>query len=216
MDKIIEISLAKIESCKSRKVSGKSTTLHKSLLVNTLLNRVRSGELETKDPLMNYREPKPVFDMDIDDFENEKIPAQPEVERLKNLPLQQKHSSLIIKLNTRSMGVEKKVLKKELTLSNNSFETIDCSPINIACECSHSATSNKIVKRPHIESDIDSVPAKRKCYPLWTTNVNSNPQDSCFAISSLAILFGDLVAHTEAESENIKLGSTFVSPMMAY
>ena len=44
MDRIFEISVNKIEHSKSRKVYGKSTMLHRTLLVNTVLNRVRNSE----------------------------------------------------------------------------------------------------------------------------------------------------------------------------
>jgi len=73
-EKIIEISLAKIESSKTKKGNGK---LHKKLLVNSLLNRVRGTDSEntcTTEPLMNYREPKLIVDLDVEDYDMDRVP----------------------------------------------------------------------------------------------------------------------------------------------
>eukprot|EP00493_Phyllostaurus_siculus_P025851 UN26196 len=129
MDRIFEISVNKIEHSKSsRKVYGKSTMLHRTLLVNTVLNRVRNSERthtnnnnNNKDEspsFTNYREPKRMYDMD--DYESDKSLTYTEFQsRCKakhntttttttTSPQKNKNSSsLVSPLNTRAVSGEK-------------------------------------------------------------------------------------------------------------
>lgn len=72
--KLLEISLAKIEKSKSsRKCFGKSSVLHRNLMVNSVLNKVRTSEKSyNSDIFLNYREPRSI-EMDIEEQEIEKI-----------------------------------------------------------------------------------------------------------------------------------------------
>merc|ERR1712243_389952 len=110
MARIFEISLNKIEHSKSRKVYGKSNMLHRTLLVNTVINRVRNSDgtlehrTESQTPFMNYRDPKSI---DIEDYDTEKILSYTDCQthsrsRINTNTPKKKVSSLVTLLNSRS------------------------------------------------------------------------------------------------------------------
>ena len=71
-NKILEISLAKIDRKNaSRKQSTASSTLHRNLLVSSVLKAIKPDGIPGKDILMDYRETK-VIDLDIDEANFEK------------------------------------------------------------------------------------------------------------------------------------------------
>jgi len=222
-EKIIEISLAKIESSKVRKGTGK---LHKSLLVNSLLNRVRGTDAEKtpNEPLMNYRESKLIVDLDVDDYDMDKVPSLKErticQQRLNTTqsPVSRKQSSLVTKLNTRSLGktdfLQRTILScddsTEMKENQQQKETLP------SCECVKLTlikVSKRTKKRIHsIETVEDDCPRKRlRC--LWTPNINAKTQDS-FSVTSLSSLFGNLVAHSDTE-KSLDLRNKFVTAMVA-
>lgn len=225
-EKIIEISLAKIENSKVRKGTGK---LHKSLLVNSLLNRVRGTETEkthnTSEPLMNYRESKLMVELDVDDYDM--VPSLKErtiyQQRCTQPPSTRKQSSLISKLNTRSLG-KTDILQRTIVSSDDSSETkenfqhketlpCECLKLSLCCStCVGSPKRSK--KRLHsIETPEDDCPRKRlRC--LRTPNINTKNQDTAFSVTTLSSLFGNLVAHSDTE-KSLALRNKFVSAMVA-
>ena len=229
MDKIIEISLAKIENSKSRKVTGKSNMLHRNLLVNTLLNRVRTSDksLQITEPLMNYREPRSLVDMDIDDYDMEKIANTKERKHGSNIQhtqqqitLTRKQSSLVTKLNTRSLsGKPENSLCKDICKLDDITETkenkeIPCECLKLSnCKSEPALNIKHAKKRSRLsEQDEQNCPTKKlRC--LWPTNVSPKVQELSYSITSLASLFGDLDANTD--TENLSLGRNYVTAMVA-
>lgn len=224
-EKIIEISLAKIESCKSKKVTGKAGVLHRNLLVNSLLNRVK-----TKEPLMNYRESKTLIDMDMDDYDMDKLPTSFETNISQQRQTKQisskKQSSLVSNSNTTSIVKHDCPLQKTLPMTNDDSSEMKenkTSEISCVCDCSkypNCACVVKVKSTPPAKKRLHSVdlseedcPRKRlRC--LWTPNVNTKNQESSFSITSLSSLFGNLVADTDSE-KNMVLRNKFVSAMVA-
>ena len=225
-EKIIEISLAKIESSKTKKGNGK---LHKKLLVNSLLNRVRGTDSENTctEPLMNYREPKLIVDLDVDDYDMDRVPSYKErtisQQRLSQSSTARKQSSLVSKLNTRSLGktdnLQKNIVNciESCEMKENVQRDIvicDCSKRSMCCSTCN--VSKRTKKRIHsIELLDDECPRKRlRC--LWTPRIDSKSQDPSFSVTSLSSLFGNLVAHSaDNEKRSLDLRNKFVSAMVA-
>lgn len=227
-EKIIEISLAKIEISKARKVTGKSGILHRNLLVNSLLNRVRT-DTPSKQPLMNYRESKLIVDLDMDDYDMDKLPTLKErninQQRHNTQTSTRKQSSLVTKLNTRCIGKQDLPLQKALVTCDDSHEmkenkvqdtvsSCECSKLSLSCHSCVSLSSKQSKKRLHsVETYEEDSPRKRlRC--LWTPNLNTKSQEMSFSVTSLSSLFGNLVANTEPE-KSLDLRSKFVSAMVA-
>ena len=225
-EKIIEISLAKIENSKIKKGTGK---LHKNLLVNSLLNRVRVSETEKtkKEPLMNYRESKLLVDLDIDDYDMDKIPTSHErtyyQQRYNTQATIRKQSSLVTKLNTRSIGKTDMFPKTLVSMDTNydltqniqgKLKSCDCPGVPQNCiTCTGSPKQAK--KRIHSIELLDEDCPRKKLRCLWTPNINTKHTDvSSFSVSSLSSLFGNLVAHSDSE-KSLDLKSKFVSAMVA-
>ena len=71
MDKILEISLAKIDRNKtSRKQTATSNTLRRNLLVSSVLKAIKTDTIPSNEILMDYRETK-LIDMDLEEAEFE-------------------------------------------------------------------------------------------------------------------------------------------------
>lgn len=223
MEKIIEISLAKIENTKTQKINGKSNILHRNLLVNTLLNRVRSTDknLQVKKPLMNYREPKNMVDIDMEDYDMDKVPSSKDFKKL-NQPQQQQTqhkivSSLVAKLNSRSLaGKTESSLCNDILISDDISEQKETKKEDIFCECKLKNITPKLrKKRIHsTESDDQSCPSK-KLRSIWPSNVSPKAQELGYSVTNLASLFGGLVANTDSEMATLNFGNKFVSAMVA-
>jgi len=223
--KIIEISLAKIESSKTKKGTGK---LHKSLLVNSLLNRVRGTDTESThiEPLMNYRESKLLVDLDIDDYDMDKITSVHERTNYHQRCTQassRKQSSLVTKLNTRSLGKTDLFPRTIVNCDspcdmkeNYNVKEMPCECSKLSLQCSTCVDSPKRSnKRLHSIEIVEEDCPRKKLRCLWTPNINTKSQDSSFSVGSLSSLFGNLVAHSESE-KSLDLKSKFVSAMVAY
>lgn len=231
-EKIIEISLAKIENSKARKVNGKAGVLHRNLLVNSLLNRVsKSSDIPNKtEPLMNYRESKLIVDLDMDEYDMDKLPTFKDrniyQQRHTKQNTTKKQSSLVTKLNTRCIGKQDTSLQKSILSCDDLCEmkenkcmdvvvSCDCSKLSQSCpSCFQTLCSKQNKKRLHsVETSEEDCPRKRlRC--LWTPNLNTKSQDMGFSVTSLSSLFGNLVANTEPE-KSLDLRSKFVSAMVA-
>lgn len=228
MDKIFEISVNKIEHTRSRiNVCGKSS-LHRTLLVNSVINRVRNSDRilvnnEQEMPLMNYREPKRIIDMD--DYESEKTFTECQTRctnQLNNNTTVQRRkvSSLVTRLNSRSMcgkineplltkhRMEELDGKENVVNNTENFKRSDATRRSSNCQkrlysSSSSSSSNM---------DYDEPCPKKKLRCIWPNNIG---QDLNFSITGLASLFGDLVASSDAEKSNITLNGNFATAMVA-
>jgi len=222
MDRIFEISVNKIEHSKSRKVYGKSTMLHRTLLVNTVLNRVRNSDHrphnttnnnnKNESSFTNYREPKRIYDMD--DYESDKSLTYMECQtRCKakhnniTTPQKKKNSSLVSLLNSRAMGGVKsdeltRIIRKtdESEPEKENQETVQ---INTRHE------KRRFVSTSSDVNDETSCPTKKlRC--IWPANVSD-----VNSITGLASLFGDLVASSDPEKSSMSLNSNFATAMVA-
>lgn len=228
-EKIIEISLAKIEHSKAKKGPGK---LHKNLLVNSIINKVReteSGKTCLK-PLMNYRESKLMVDLDTEDYDLDRVLMKDRPSNQNRVsiqsPLSRKQSSLVSQLNTRSIGRTESLSR--LPHYEESIEMKENIQIkeDMLCECTTvklttTTTKEEVIELPKrtkkrihsIEVIENDCPRKRlRC--LWTPNIDQKIQDPSFSVSTLSSLFGNLVAHSDAE-KNLELRNKFVSAMVA-
>lgn len=224
-EKIIEISLAKIENSKIKKGTGK---LHKNLLVNSLLNRVSKTEKTNTEPLMNYREPKLLVDLDIDDYDMDKIPTSHErtyyQQRYNMQASIRKQSSLVTKLNTRSIGkidiFPRAAVKMDTSYDlkqtiQGKLKACECALVSHDCITCTNNTPKQSKKRIHSVEIIDEDCPRKKLRCLWTPNINTKHTDvPSFSVSSLSSLFGNLVAHSDPEN-SLDLKSKFVSAMVA-
>jgi len=233
-EKIIEISLAKIENSKAKKKgTGK---LHKNLLVNSLLNKV-SRETETGkariQPLMNYRESRLIIDLDTEDYDMDKVPVKDrnfsqQQQRITPSPLSKKQSSVVTKLHTRSIG---KVNALSRTVSNHDEsiemkENIGHEDKSLACSCDsiklvynncssyESSSLKRSKKRLHSIEILESDCPRKRLRSLWTPNIDQKVQEPNFSVTSLSSLFGNLVAHSESD-KSLDLRNKFVSAMVA-
>jgi len=226
MDRIFEISVNKIEHSKSRKVYGKSTMLHRSLLVNTVINRVRNSDRthtlsvhrnEPSASFTSYREPKIIYDMD--ENENDKTLTYTECQtRCKakhqsNTTQKKKTSSLVNLLNSRALSGKTDELTR--TINYKCVKVGDglvFEKENKNKPITQSSTRHE--KRRFVPSDkveeSSPCPAKKlRC--LWPTNVS----DINYSISGLASLFGDMVASSDAEKSTISLNTHITTAMVA-
>jgi len=226
MNKIIEISLAKIENSKTRKVTGRSSLLHRSLLVNSLLNRVRSNDKDNPEPLMNYREPKSI-DMELDeqDLLEKCPPSQLERPRNPRNSSTRKQSGLIStdsvtmppkdSFSTDSQTTEKAYEMSDSCCSEDRISLKD----NIACECKLSPKTRLRTrsKRPRLNLDSEeslSCPNK-KLKSIQTISPSPKVDATGYSVTSLASLFSGLVANSEAENSSLKFSTNYVTVMMA-
>ena len=224
-EKIIEISLAKIEHSKAKKGPGK---LHKNLLVNSIINKVReteSGKTCLK-PLMNYRESKLIMDLDNEDYDLDRVlmKDRPSTQHRVSIqsPLSRKQSSLVSQLNTRSIGITEPISR--LSASEESIEMKEnIQTKDMICECASVKLTTKeedielpkrTKKRIHSIEVIENDCPRKRLRCLWTPNIDQKIQDPSFSVSTLSSLFGNLVAHSDAE-KNLELRNKFVSAMVA-
>jgi len=224
-EKIIEISLAKIESSRlKKKGTGK---LHKNLLVNSLLNRVRETESGKTciEPLMNYRESKLIIDLDNDDYDMDKVPSPVKErtvsqQRITQSPLSRKQESIVSKLNTRSIGKADNILKTipiydesiEMKENIQNKKTI-CDCVKTTFECPTCEVPKRTKKRLHSIEILDADCPRKRLRCLWTPNIDQKSQDS-FSVTSLSSLFGNLVANSDSD-KSLDLRNKFVSAMVA-
>ena len=222
-EKIIEISLAKIEHSKAKKGPGK---LHKNLLVNSLINKVReteSGKTCLK-PLMNYRESKLILDLENEDCDLDRVSMKDRTVGQQRLtiqsPLSRKQNSVVSQLNTRSIG-RTEVLSRTVKCDESVIEMkeniqtkdmiCDCSPVKLPRGIE---LPKRTKKRIHSIEVIESECPRKRLRCLWTPNIDQKSQDPSFSVSTLSSLFGNLVAHSDAE-KNLELRSKFISAMVA-
>jgi len=206
MDKIIEISLSKIENTKSRVNTGKTSLLHRHLLVNSLLNRVRGNDKTIPDEtLMNYREPKSLIEMDIEDCDMKKVPSFSERSQKQRSTTSWKRTSLLLDNNIITESSNEGVLKEK-----NENITCECKKASVKVKKDNSSYNQKARKRQHsIDLDDQSNIKKFRC-----TSGNKT-QEMGASITSLASLFGGLVANTENDSSKLSLQGNFLSAMVA-
>ena len=220
MDKIVEISLSKIEHGKTRTNTGKTSLLHRHLLVNSLLNRVRCTDKNTpsKDTLMNYREPKSLVDMESEDWEIEKIPTLEESSRKQrsrrgDKDLSWRQTSSLVRV-TECRDIEIESCQEHTDRSDNkSFS--DCAK-NITSEDIDSRITSfeKSGRKRHHVNDcdkLDQICSKKPCLSL---NISPKSQEP-FAITNLASLFSDMVANSDRESSKLSLKNNVFSAMVA-
>jgi len=229
MDRIFEISLNKIEHSKSRKVYGKTNMLHRTLLVNTVINRVRNSERtfvhknESQTTFMNYREPKSI--VDIEEYDTEKTLTYTECQtRCRshgNTNTQKKKiSSLVTLLNSRALcgKVDDSLTKKLSKVGDHEGKE------NITHVESHKLSKDTTLQRHllhekrhcsnNMDADDQPCPTKKlRC--IWPSNVTPCIQDVNYSITGLASLFGDLVANSDAEVSNMALNNNFATAMVA-
>jgi len=208
MDKIIEISLSKIENTNSRVNTGKTSLLHRHLLVNSLLNRVRGNDKTIPDEtLMNYREPKSLIEMDIEDCDMKKVPSFSERSPQKQRSATSwKQTSLLLDNNIITESSNEGVLKEK-----NENITCECKKATIKVKKDNSSYNQKARKRQHsIDLDDQNNIKKFRC----TSGINKT-QEMGASITSLASLFGGLVANTENDSSKLSLQGNFLSAMVA-
>lgn len=219
MDRIFEISVNKIEHSKSRKVYGKSTMLHRTLLVNTVMNRVRNSDHrvhninnnKNESSFTNYREPKRIYDMD--DHESDKSLTYMECQtRCKakhntTTPQKKKNSSLVSLLNSRAMNGKTdestRIIRKtdECELEKENQESVQ---INTRHEKRRFVSTSS-----EVADETQPCPTKKlRC--IWPANVSD-----VNSITGLASLFGDLVASSDAEKSSMSLNSNFATAMVA-
>jgi len=228
-NKIFEISLSKIENSKSRKVCGKSNMLHRTLLVNSVINRVRNSERllvkheqqhDRGTPFMNYRESKLM--VDIDDYDTENILTLTECQTRttnQNNTNNEKRilSSLVTKLNSRSLHGK---VGESFTKHINRIEELEGKENSLLnnVECNKNKDRRRSPNSPQKRrsTEVDEQCPKKKSRCLWPTNINSYGQDINFSIAGLASLFGDLVASTDAENSSLSLSGNFATAMVAY
>lgn len=230
MDRIFEISLNKIEHSKSRKVYGKSNMLHRTLLVNTVINRVRNSERtfvhknELQTTFMNYREPKSI--VDIDDYDTEKTLTYTECQtrcrnHANNTNIQKKKiSSLVTLLNARSLcGKVDDSLTKKYSKDDHMYEGKENITHIESYKYSNDTQRRLLHEKRHSSNtlDGDDQPCpKKKLRCIWPSNVTPCIQDVNYSITGLASLFGDLVANSDAaEKSNMALNSNFATAMVA-
>jgi len=238
MEKIFEISVNKIEHSRARNVSGKSSMLHRTLLVNSVINRVKNSDRTSVNhdqemPLMNYREPKSLID--IDEYESEKTftESQTRCTTTTNSNLNSNHttntqrrkvSSLVTKLNSRSLcGKFNEPLLTKHRVDDIELQEKENIVINMECH-KRSTNTNDNNKRSHNSqkrlycssntdtTDVDELCPKKKLRCIWPSNIG---QDINFSITGLATLFGDLVATNDADKSNISLNGNFATAMVA-
>lgn len=228
MEKIFEISLSKIEHSKSRKVCGKSTMLHRTLLVNSVINRVRNSdrmlvkhEQDKGTPFMNYREPKVI--VDVDDYDTEKVLTLTECQTRTNQVNTNNEkrilSSLVTKLNSRSLhgkvgeSFTKHIYRIEELEGKENSHNVECN--KTTTDLRRSPNSQKRLRSSNYTDVEEQSCPKKKLRCLWPTNIGPYGQDLNFSIAGLASLFGDLVASTDAENSSITLNGNFATAMVA-
>jgi len=220
MDRIFEISVNKIEHSKSRKVYGKSTMLHRTLLVNTVLNRVRNTERtllhhpsnSNSNPtsFTNYREPKRVYDMDENESDKplSYTECQTRCKTKHNTTTQKKKiSSLVTLLNSRALGSKTEDFTRHLCLKDDNIDEKE----NLTKSDSQHPTPRHEKRRCTSDSNDETQHCpKKKLRCIWPNNeVN-------YSITGLASLFGDLVASTDADKSAMSLNnSNFATAMVA-
>ena len=230
-EKIIEISLAKIENSKAKKGTGK---LHKNLLVNSLLNKVReteSGKTRIQ-PLMNYRESKLIIDLDIEDYDMDKVPISvkdrnfsQQQQKITPSPLSKKQSSVVTKLHTRSIGkvnalsrtvlnYDESIEMKENIGHEDKSSTCSCDSTKLYNCSSCDSPLKRSKKRLHSIEILDSDCPRKRLRSLWTPNIDQKGQEPNFSVTSLSSLFGNLVAHSDSD-KSLDLRNKFVSAMVA-
>jgi len=228
MDRIFEISVNKIEHSKTRKVYGKSTMLHRTLLVNTVINRVRNSDRscvhksEPSTSFTNYRDPKNIYDMD--DYESDKSLPYTECQtrckakHINNNTIQKKRpSSLVTLLNSRALSGKTDELARTL-----------CGQVVDEHVSHEKENQNKFVhpkvdtaqssmrhEKRRLSCDIfdeaNDCPAKKlRC--IWPTNVSDVNN---YSISGLASLFGDMVASNDTDKSSLTLNSQYSTAMVA-
>jgi len=243
MEKIFALSVNKIEHSRTRNC-GKASMLHRTLLVNSVINRVKHSEKRTalnndcddqEMPLMNYREPKSLDD--LDEYESEKTfterqtrstPTNSHHNITTNINQPRKISSLVTKLNSRSLCgkfnepllTKHKHVDEPEKVQQQEKENIvimDCQNNKRSTTSTNEKRTHNSQKRIHCSStsdsnDVDECP-KKKLRCIWPNNIS---QDINFSITGLATLFGDLVAtNNEADMSNIPLNGNFATAMVA-
>lgn len=230
MEKIFEISVNKIEHSRTRNVCGKSSMLHRTLLVNSVINRVKhsdrtsssNNDRDQEMTFMNYREPKSPIDMD--EYESEKTFTESQTRCTTNTNIintqqqRRKVSSLVTKLNSRSLCgrfiepllTKHKVDEPELEGKEN-IVIMECPKRSSTIE-KRTQSSHKRIHSNNSDTDGDECP-KKKLRCIWPSNIS---QDINFSITGLATLFGDLVAsNNDADKSNIPLNGNFATAMVA-
>jgi len=219
--KLIEISLAKIEHSKSSRKAvgvGKASMLHRNLLVNSVLNRVRNTDKTAKlESFMDYREPRSI-DSELD--ENDII---------------EKCTTLHEMRQTRSSSKKANLLGKQLDINSNELpktttqysqpRTVSPLPqdlpivpkfekqtdMDIAVYQLKTNSSDyspkKNCKRSRSKTDsCDKVvlPIKKMKASCWSSDM------SAYSVSSLSSLFNELVANADADS-GLNFCSTYIT-----
>jgi len=220
VDRIFEISVNKIEHSNTRKVYGKSTMLHRKLLVNTVINRVRNSDRMytqknvSSTSFTNYREPRTTYD--IDEYECDKSLTYMECQarcKTKHYSTTQKKkiSSLVTLLNSRSLNGKNDSFRKLGNIDDEKENMLSKDSSKIE----HVDTTETILreKRRLVVTDSEEIThtPKKKLRSIWPTNVT----DVNYSMTGLASLFGDLVASCDNEKSNISLTSSNFAAMVA-
>lgn len=234
MDRIFEISLNKIEHCKSHKVHGNANMLHRTLLVNTVINRVKSCDNpiqhknESLSSFMDYREPKGIFE--IEDYDMDKNLPCNEFEsrswrKIMTTNVQQKKevSSLVDFLDSRSICGRKDEPFTKKFFSASLYRSKENSLLNVGyVSRSRQDSSRRIIneKRHFSTLDCEDQPRpKKRLRCIWPNNVSPSIQDMSYSISGLASLFSGLVANSDTtDKTNIThaLNTNFPTAMVAF
>jgi len=235
MDRIFEISVNKIEHSKSRKVYGKSTMLHRTLLVNTVINRVRNSDRTfvhhnknevAKSSFTNYREPKSIYDMD--EYEMEKPLTYTECQtRCKTkhntaISQKQKTSSLVTLLNSRALSGKTNDFTRTFCSGSKVDDvegkenmTKDYSIWKVDTTTTPQQNTRHEKRRCTFDASDETQQycPKKKLRCIWPSNVTDVNN---YSITGLASLFGDLVASSESSAEkSTMLNSNFATAMVA-
>lgn len=218
MDRIFEISVNKIEHSKSRKVYGKSAMLHRTLLVNTVMNRVRNSDRTHKNEpstsFTNYREPKSIYDMD--EYESDKSLTYTEFQtrckakHLNNTVQKKKISSLVNLLNSRALNGKTDELARTMCVRVGDGHVHEKENNKYTTQSSTRHEKRRLVPSDKVEESSHCPPKKLRC--IWPTNVTDV---SNYSITGLASLFGDMVASSDAEKSTLSLNSQFATAMVA-
>lgn len=222
-EKIIQISLAKIENSKAKNRTGK---LHKNLLVNSLLNKVKESESgKALKPLMNYRESRLIIDLDTEDYDFDRVSMNNRTENQQRSqiisPLSRKQNSVVSQLNTRSLGRNEPLSRTMIcddSVGMEMKENIQEKDESCGCVMKQQllleSPAKRTKKRIHSKELIESDCPRKRLRCLWTPNIDQKVQDPSFSVSTLSSLFGNLVAHSDAE-KNLELRNKFVTAMVA-
>lgn len=222
--KILELSLCKIENSKhpeNKKTHGKSSLLHRSLMVNSVLRKVRLEQNKLPELLMDYREPKPI-DMDQEELQdcfNAEMPHLPRLTQTNRTC----HPLPISRQTTIKSAVTNNSSHSESLLVSSSQNTSESNRDNpcISTSCQSDPNNQQPCKPPEESSsrsqcqkrkltitdrtnpEIPASPSKKAKNTLIAVHSNSTTNSSFYNFQSHDVSSFDVVSEKSSDTAGV-------------